>query len=211
MKVKIALKVYRKSNAELLIYAGFIVSNIASNAIFKAAHITNQALIINTCIINLKNAIIAQISETKIDNIRACRDVLERNLNALASMIEILANDHSLTTDDQRIGLIHDAGMAVRGRGSRPKQAFSVGPGPTSGTAKLKAATGVSAHMWGYAEELDNFSNKVISDSTVAANTIIKNLIPYKLYAFFHKAVKPGVATDWEGPLFFTIDSRKGS
>ncbi|MFM9840116.1 MAG: hypothetical protein ACKVOQ_17755 [Cyclobacteriaceae bacterium] len=50
-----------------------------------------------------------------------------------------------------------------------------------------------------------NFTGRIAADTTTTASTDIVDLKIGTRYAFFHKAIVAGIATDWEGPLFITV------
>ena len=84
------------------------------------------------------------------------------------------------------------------------KHVFSgkIGSVPTS--ILLSAEGGANAHEWAYAADLVNFSDRDNLESTTVAHTVVEGLNRKTDYAFFHKAVYPGNANVWEGPIFVT-------
>jgi hypothetical protein len=153
----------------------------------------------------LRTALSAPTSDIKADNIRVARDVLDRNVIILASKVEAVANSPSLV-DEQRIVIVHAAGMPVRAQAIPKKRIFDVTNGELSGSVALTAATdGAKAHEWQYTTDVANFANRVAAPSTTTSRTIIDSLQVGVRYAFFHKPIAAGVVTDWEGPLFCTV------
>jgi hypothetical protein len=201
MKAKTALGLGSTSNAQVLVDATHITTNMTGNALFAAADIVAQVAATVTATNNLRTAMTAPISDAKTDNIAAARETLDRNLNILAAKVEAVANSPTLV-DDQRLGVVHSAGMDVKTQGGRKKGVFSVAHGDIEGSVHMTAEGGAKAHEWQYTSDVVNFSGRVAAVTTTTANTDITGLHSGTKYAFFHKPIVPGVITDWEGPLF---------
>lgn len=204
MRVKTALNLGQTSNAQILVEAAHYITNMTGNSLFAAADITAQVTTTNTALTALRTVMNAPTSDMKVDNVNVARDVLDRNLIILAGKIEALANNPSLP-DDQRVGIVHSAGMEVKGQPSPQKRVFAVTQGEVSGSAELTAASGAKAHEWHYTSDVVNFTNRIAAPSTTTSRTVINALTPGTRYAFFHKPIAAGTVTEWEGPLFCTV------
>lgn len=205
MKAKTVLNLGQTSNAQVLADAAHYLTSMTGNPLFTAADITAQVATTNTAVTALRTAMNAPTSDMKMDNINVARDVLDRNLIILAGKVEALANNPALP-DEQRAGIIHSAGMQIKGQAVPRKRVFAVANGEVSGSVELTAATdGAKAHEWHYTTDLVNFAARVAAPSTTASRTIIGDLHPGTRYAFFHKPIAVGTVTEWEGPLFCTV------
>ena len=204
MKAKIVLNLGSTSNAQVLVSATHITTNMTGNALFAAADIVAQVTATGTAITNLRTAMSAPLSDTKTDNVRVAREVLDRNLNILASKVEAVANSPTLV-DSQRVGIIHSAGMNVKTQVGRKKRVFTVNRGNLEGSVHLTAESGANAHEWQYSSDVVNFTGRVAASSTTTSTTDIDGLKSGSKYAFFHKPIQAGSITDWEGPLYVTV------
>ncbi|MFM9840117.1 MAG: hypothetical protein ACKVOQ_17760 [Cyclobacteriaceae bacterium] len=149
MKANVVLNLGSTSNAQVLIDADNYVQDMTGNPLFAAADIVVHVTATATATKNLRAAMNAPTSDTKTDNIRVEREILDRSLAILANNVEDVAND-PLLTDDQRVGVVHSAGMAVKGQTSTKKRVFTVANGDVEGSVKLTAQGGVNAHEWQY-------------------------------------------------------------
>lgn len=204
MKTKIAMYLGSTSNAQVLVKAAHITTNMTGNALFAAADIVAQVTAIGTATTNLRAAMSAPISDAKRDNISAAREVLDRNLTILAAKVEAVANSPTLV-DSQRVGIVHSAGMEVKAQVIPKKRVFSVNHGPIEGSVHLTAAGGVNAHQWEYTSDVVNFSDRVAASITTSSTTDINGLKSGSKYAFFHKPIQAGVSNNWEGPLYVMV------
>ncbi len=204
MKAKIVLNLGSTSNAQVLVSATHITTNMTGNALFAAADIVAQVTATVTATTNLRAAMSAPLSDTKTDNVRVAREVLDRNLNILASKVEAVANSPTLV-DSQRVGIIHSAGMNVKTQVGRKKRVFTVNRGNLEGSVHLTAESGANAHEWQYSSDVVNFTGRVAASSTTTSTTDIDGLKSGSKYAFFHKPIQAGSITDWEGPLYVTV------
>jgi hypothetical protein len=204
MKVNAALNSGSTSNAQLLINAAHYTNNMTGNPLFAAADIAAQVTATVAATTALRTAMTAPTSDTKTDTIAASRDTLERNLKILAGKVESVANSPTLV-DDQRIGVIHSAGMEVKATTPGKKRVFSVTNGNIEGSVHLTAQGGANAHEWQYTSDVVNFNGRIPATTTTAASTDINGLQSGTKYAFFHKPIIAGVVSDWEGPLYVKV------
>ncbi|GHN02091.1 hypothetical protein WSM22_35800 [Cytophagales bacterium WSM2-2] len=205
MNVRIVLGLRSKTNAEILVLSKHFTTSMTGNPLFAAADIVTQIGNTVTATTNLANAINAPTSDTRTDNIRSCRDAVDRNLNMLAGKVEAVANNPALL-DDQRLTIVHSAGMEVRAQATRNKLVFAVVNGDKPGTLYATAPAGPAAHKWAITEDTVNFTNRIELRTTVSASTIIEGLKRFTQVAVFHKAVVPDdEEPDWEGPLLITV------
>ncbi len=204
MKVKIVLNLGSTSNAQVLVDATHYTTNMTDNALFAAADIVAQVAATVTATTNLRNAMNAPLTDVKTDSINAAREALDRNLNILAAKVEAVANSPTLV-ENQRIGIVHSAGMEVKAQAIPKKRVFSVTIGSTEGSVHLTASGGANAHEWQYTSDVDNFTNRVALVTTTRSTIDLSGLKRGSQYAFFHKSIVSGVATDWEGPLITIV------
>lgn len=205
MKVKPVLNLGSTSNAQVLVDATHYTTNMTGNALFAAADIVAQVTATVAATTALRTAMNAPITDNKTDNINAARETLDRNLTILAGKVEAVANNPTLV-DDQRVGVVHSAGMEVKNVAIPKKREFSVAFGETDGSVHLTAATGdAKAHEWQYTSDVVNFTGRTSVSSTTKASTDISGLAHGTRYAFFHKPIVAGKSTDWEGPLFMMV------
>jgi hypothetical protein len=204
MKVIVVLGLGGTSHAQLVIDADHYIQNMTGNTLFTAPDVVAQVTLTASSLGDYRAALNAPTSSTKTDTINATREVLERNLTILGNKVESLANDPSMV-DDKRIGVVHSAGMNVKGQGATQKRVFSVKNAAVAGTVHLTAEGGAKAHEWQYSVDVQNFTGKIAANTTTTASTDIGGLKSGSRYAFFHKAIMAGMATDWEGPLFVNV------
>jgi len=204
MKVRIALFLSRTSNAQALIQATRYTTSMTGNILFLAADIVDQVLATIASIAALYSAMTAPASASKTDLIKVAREILDKNVIILASKVECLANSPTLA-DDNRIGIIHSAGMEVRIIGRPKKRAFRVENSDIEGLVRLIAQGGANAHEWQYTTDIIHYTGRVAITTTTKASTEVSGLTRGVRYAFFHKPIIPGVNTDWEGPIIITV------
>jgi len=205
MKVIPALNLNRTSNSQALTNANHYTTSMTGNPLFASADVVAQVTNTSTASTALRTALSAPTSDVKLDNIKVARETLDRHLKILAGKVEAIANNPSLA-DDQRTGVIHAAGMQVKGRTSPKKRVFSVANGEVSGSVILTAAVGAAkAHEWQHTTDVVNFTNRIAAPSTTTSITVIHGLPAGVRLAFFHKPIEVGNVTDWEGPLFCTV------
>ena len=204
MKVKIVLNLGSTSNAQVLVDAAHYTTNMTGNPLFVEADLVAQVAATVTATTNLRSAMIAPISDAKTDNISAAREALDRNLNILAAKVEAVANSPTLV-ENQRVGIVHSAGMEVKSQVIPKKRVFSVTFGSTEGSVHLTATGGANAHEWHYTSDVENFNNRIAVVTTTKASTDLSGLKSGSKYAFFHRSVVSGVTTDWEGPLMMIV------
>ncbi|SRR5258706_5834619 len=204
MKAKIVLNLRSTSNAQVLVTATHITTNMTGNPLFAGADIVTQVTATGTATTNLRNAMSAPLSDTKTDNVRVAREVLDRNLTILAAKVEAVANSPTLV-DSQRVGIIHSAGMEVKIQVIPKKRVFSVTRGIIEGSVHLTAQGGANAHEWHYTSDVVNFSGRVPMNTTTKSSTDLNGLTSGSKYAFFHKPIQAGISTGWEGPLYVMV------
>jgi len=204
MKPRIVLDLNGINNSEVVIDAEHYTTCMSGDPLFKGDEIVEVVNSTKTATTNLRTAMNAPISESKNDDIRIARDVLDRCLTKLASKVEVLANDPSIS-DLARLDIIHRAGMIVKGQNRRQKNKFTVKNSDISGTVNLTAKGGAKAHEWHYTTDTTNFTDRIAAKTTTTATTKITNLKQATRYAFFHKPTIAGTETDWEGPIFQVI------
>src|SRR5258707_12336304 len=192
MKAKIVLNLGSTSNAQVLVTATHITTNMTGNALFAAADIVAQVTATGTAITNLRTAMSAPLSDTKTDNVRVAREVLDRNLTILAAKVEAVANSPTLV-DSQRVGIVHSAGMDVKTQGVPKRRVFAVSNGDLDGSVHLTATGRVNAHEWQYTSDLANFTNRMVAPTTTSSIIDIDGLKSGTKYAFFHKPIVRGV------------------
>lgn len=204
MKVEVAQGASRKSNLELLAGANHVVTNMTGNPYFASPDIVAQVNATADSATNMENAVNSPLSQTKTDSIKETREILLRNMGILANLVEAIANSNNYS-DAQRAGIIHSAGMEVKGKTIRQKQVFSVSQGDQPGSVDLVAEAGARSHNWSYTSDIEKNTNRILLETTTGANTTVFGLTKFTTYAFFHQPVKPGVVSEWEGPLLFTV------
>ncbi len=200
----VSLNLRGKNNAEVLVESAHYTTNMTGNALFNAADIVAAVTNTVTATTNLRTAMNAPISDSKTDNVNAAREALNRNLIILAGKVEAVANNPALL-DDQRMGIIHSAGMEAKTQTIAKKRVFTVTNGNVEGSVHIIATGGANAHEWQYTQDVVNLTGRVAAPSTTKSSTDIAGLKPATKYAFFHKPIVAGEITDWEGPLFVTV------
>lgn len=204
MKINVVLNLGSTSNANVLVSAAHYTTNMTGNPLFAAADIVAQVAATVSATTALQAAMNAPTSDTKTDTIAAVRETLDRNLTALANKVEGVANNPTLV-DDERVGVVHSAGMEVKAQAVPKRRIFTATLGDIEGSVHLTATGGANAHEWQYTADVTNFTGRIPLNTTTTSNTDARGLKSGAKYAFFHKAIVAGAITDWEGPVFITV------
>ena len=192
------------SNAKVLVDAAHYTTNMTGNPLFAAVDMVAQVTATATATANLQAAMTAPTSDTKTDAINAARETLDRNLTILANKVESVANSPTLV-DDERVGVMHSAGMEVKAQAVPKKRVFAATLGDIEGSIFLSASGGASAHEWQYTADVMNLTGRIPVNTTTTSSTDIRGLKSGTKYAFFHKPIVARTMTDWEGPVFITV------
>ena len=200
MKIQVVLSLGSCSNAQVLIEGDRYMTSMTGNAYFTPPAIVEVITACKTAITNLRAAINAAPSNSKTDNIRIARDVLDRSLTMLRGKVEDVANAPSVP-DTKRIEIVHSAGMDVKDQVHVQRRRFTVSNTEVSGTVHLTAQGGAKAHEWQYTPDIINFEGRIAVPTTTTGITDIANLKKGTEYAFFHKAIVANGNIGWEGPI----------
>ena len=169
-----------------------------------AAIIVEETGIVKTNVLSLRAALSEPKSETKQTDIKTARWNLDNSLTKLAHSVEGVANG-STVPDENRVGILHSAGMDEKTHSNPQKHKFKVSNTDISGKVHAEAEGGANAHEWAYTPDLVGFTNRTALESTTTAHTDAFGLTPKEEYAFFHKAIYPGNNNVWEGPIFLVV------
>jgi len=203
MNIEIVLGLWKLSNGDVLLLAARLTTSMTGNALFADDDIVAQVNITTVSATNLRNAIGAPLSDNKTDMIKIARDALNKNIKILAGKVQALANNPALP-DDQRVNIVHSAGMEIKERTPRGRQVFAVIHGPVAGSVVLSAEAGPAAHEWQYTKDPNGLGARTPLRTTKASTTEATGLESYVKHAFFHKPVTDE-ETEWEGPLFIMV------
>jgi hypothetical protein len=204
MKVQVVLRLGSFSNEKLVVKGDHYVNCMTGNSYFTAVEIVTQLAKCKTSADNLRDAINLPTSDSKTDKIKTARDSLDRNINVLGGMVEDVANDPAIP-DTQRVEIVHSAGMEVKEQTHPGKHIFSATNTKISGRAHLTAEGGANSHEWQYTTDTTNFTGRIAATTSTTSSIDIDGLKKGTEYAFFHKAIKAGQDTDWEGPIFLMV------
>jgi hypothetical protein len=203
MKINVVLNLASTTNAELAAAASNYTQCISSDPTFPEADFKSLVTQVNTSNTRFQSLMMAPISESKTEDVRAAREDLELSLQVLANEVEALANKKGLT-DDERVAVVHRAGMQVKAKAPKKKRTFDVVAGDAPGTAEMTAEGGPRAHEWQMTHDVVNFTSRVQLPTTTAGITTVTGLQPGTVYAFYHRGVVAGKVQEWEGPILFT-------
>lgn len=92
MIIKIALNLQDTSNAKIIIDGRIYKASIKDNPYFTATDIVAQLVVLEASIANLQAKMQVVSRDTKNDDIKVARDVVDRNLNILANKVENTVN-----------------------------------------------------------------------------------------------------------------------
>lgn len=204
MKITVVLGISGISIAALIQKCKNYILLITGNARFQSADFKTPVDNLKTSVTVLENCSNEGVSGSKTDRVNAARKEVLRRLSIVANEVESLANQPGLE-DDERLAIVHEAGMSVRNSVTRGIQNFEVRHGNDSGSAELSAKGNTYGHEWQSTTDLVNFLNRVTYKSTTRAKTTITGLTPGQKVAFFHRAITPSEDTTWEGPVFLTV------
>lgn len=204
MTVKVNLGLSKLSLEKLVFESLDYCNSMSASAYYAAAHIVSFIVVVRTSITNLSNAMNAPTSDTKTDDIKAARVVLEKNVTKLGTIVENTANDPAVE-DIYRVAIVHASGMRVKGQAHPQKHSFNVKNTDVSGKVMMYAEGGVNAHEWEYASDLNNLNNRTHLRATTAGHNELDSLIPGNEYAFYHAPVTPDGPHDFEGPIYLRV------
>ena len=199
MKIRVKLGLGETTDSQAVTNGGHYVECMTNNQLFIAAYIVAKVAKVKDATIALDKALKAPVSATKTDDIRNARSTYDLEVTSLAGMVEDVANDPSLT-EDQKKAVVHSAGMEVWETATPQKHTFKVKQGETSGSVIVYAKGKVAAHLVCYTEDVVDFKNRSEPIDSTSSIIPIEGLKKNTEYAFFHKAIKPKVKCDWEGP-----------
>jgi hypothetical protein len=137
MKIQVVLDIGGCSNAQILIDGDRYVTSMTDNPYFASTAIAELLTSCTIAITNLRAPINAPVSSTKTDNVRIARDALNRNLTALRSKVEEVANDPSVP-ETKRVEIAHSAGMDVKDQVHPQRLRFIVSNTEVSGRCILQ-------------------------------------------------------------------------
>ena len=199
MKIKVDLSLRDTKNSQILIDGEHYCASMSLIAIFIVAHITAHIVIVRAAMATLKGLMVAPLYATQTADIKAQREVVDRQITKLGSIVENIANDPAIA-NDARVGIVESAGMDVKGYTKRQRDHFEVSNGDISGVVMLRAQGGANAHEWFYTLDLVNHTDHIHLDGTVAANTSKDGFVKGREYAFFHRPIDKTSPNPWEGP-----------
>ena len=205
-KVVVKLNLAHKSNAVVLVDSDNSTGAMTGSSRFGAAEIVAQVAATKTATTALRTAMNAPTSDTKTDDVRVARGVLDFNFTKLGHQVEGVANDPSLP-EEERVAVVHSAQIDEKDHAHPQKHKFTVKNILPFGTAHVTAEGEANAHEWNWTLDVVNFQNQVHEESTTAANTdiFITDAKKGLEVAFFHKAIIAKKQTKWEGPIFLTL------
>lgn len=201
-KIVVALFLRQLSDTELINKARISAARITEDKSYPEADFKSLVEDLIKAADVFEQALQSPLSETKADREETGRAELERAMAALGNEVETLANK-----SEDGMAIVHGAGMAVRqpSVGNKARNGFGAERGSGKGKAKLSAIADGSAHEWQFAKDLVNFTNRVAAPSTTTCTTEITGLESLTQYAFFHKMIKAGMETQWEGPVILLV------
>ena len=204
--VVVKLNLAHKSNAVVLVDADNSTAAMTGSSRFSAAEIVAQVLATKTATNTLRAKMNAPTSDTKTDDIKVARGVLDFNYTKLGHQVEGVANDPSLP-EDERVAVVHSAQMDEKNHSHPQKHKFTVNNILPFGTAHVTAEGEANAHEWDWTLDVVNLQDRVHADSTTKANTdiFVPNAKKGTEVAFFHKPIIAKKKTAWEGPIFLTL------
>jgi hypothetical protein len=204
-KIVVALYLSQLKDTEILGKARTVAARISESKSYPEADFKSRLTDVTAAADELDQALQSSNNDNKADRVQGARIGLELALTALGNEVAALANKGGLDLED-RLALVHGAGLDVRNQGSRSKRFFSVERGDLTGTVNCFAETaGSVAHEWQYTADVTNLGNRVTVPTTTKSMTQISGLKSGQEHAFFHKPVKAGVETAWEGPIFIMV------
>ena len=205
-KVVVALYLSKLKDQDVATRAVAIASSVKENKKFTDAGLLAQADRVLGLANDLRQAIDLPYSSGKADVLQRTRIVLDMALSGLANMVETLANNNEDLLHEDRLEMIHNAGLQVKPYNGRGKRTFSVEQGNQPGSATCYAAAdNAMAHEWQMAEDVSNLGVRVTLPATTRSTTVVTDLKPGNEYAFYHRPVKSGQPQAWEGPIFFRV------
>jgi hypothetical protein len=205
MKLIVVLGLATLKEQELASRGRMISSLIRGNRKFPEADFLNRVIRVETLANQMDEVVQMRPSASKADRMKGTRIALEMALNALASEVQLMINQVELCYED-RLLLVHEAGMQVRQNKGRTKRVFSVKHGRMKGSVFCYAARKDSvSHEWQIAANVRRLDERITLPTTTKSMTEVSGLTSGQEYAFYHRPVKPGTLSAWEGPIFLMV------
>ena len=214
MKVTVVLNLNGTSNVQVCVDADMYCDSItASNNLnfvepaVSAQVAANMLAQVNLTRISanaLRSAIAAPISALRTDNIHVARAAVDSNLKMLGNLVENVANAPNIL-DINREAIARSAGMKVKSHVGKTVMPFTASNLKTSGSVRLVASGGASAHLWAYTIAKEDFVNHKLVEPTTKAYTEIDGLTSGLSYCFYHKPISNKGPHPWEGPEYLLV------
>lgn len=205
MKLIVVLGLATLKELELASRARMIASLIRGNRKFPEADFHDRVTRVETLANQMDEVVQMQPSASKSNRVKGVRVALEMALNALASEVQLMVNQVELSLED-RLLLVQEAGMQVRQNKGRAKRVFSVKHGILKGSVCCYAARQDSvSHEWQIAADVARLDDRITLPATTKSMTEVSGLTPGQEYAFYHRPVKVGTLSAWEGPIFLMV------
>jgi hypothetical protein len=204
-KIVVALYLSQLKDTEILVKARTVAARISESKSYPEADFKSRLTDVTAAADELDQSLQSPTSGSRKDRVQGARIALELALTALGNEVAALANKGGLDLED-RLALVHGAGLDVKSYGTRNKRIFAVERGELAGTVNCFAeSAGTVAHEWQYTADVTTLGNRVAAPITTKSVTQISGLKSGQEHAFFHKPVKAGVETAWEGPIFIMV------
>lgn len=204
-KLVVVLGLATLKDIDLVLRARHIASLIKGNKKFPEADFRDRVNSVMTLSDAMDHVLQLPWCVSKADEVKGARVALDMALTALGSEVQLMVNNLDLTIED-RLGLVHEAGMKVRQNKGRTLRVFAVKHGRMKGSVICYAARKDSvSHEWQVAADISRLDNRTALPATSKSMTEITGLIPGHEYAFYHRPVRAGKVSAWEGPLFLMV------
>jgi hypothetical protein len=185
----------------LLTYAEGIVDGMKSNPSFPTP--TPPLATVTAAIDALSSA--EKTAQTRAKGTAAPRNVARTTLVTLLKQLKGYVQTVADGDPENSEGIITSARMAVRKAPVRKPRVFGAEPGPTTGTAKLVAASAGAraAYEWEYST--DGGHTWVAAPPTMQAKTVVTGLPAGTAVQFRYRTVTKVGAADWSAAVTLLV------
>jgi hypothetical protein len=200
--LKIVLAISRMSNTEVILFVKSLQNRIGKVPFFGNKDAQAQLGKVVNCA-EVLEVFHTEDSSKRALHMRTAREALDRELKLYINLLEFQLNNEDQTAEDAA-PMLSEIGLRLKAQKHTSPRIFSVLPGDTVGSVKLKAAGKASMHQWQYTSDIKTYGDRINLEPTTVATTEVNGL-ESGVYAFFHKAHRKGETTKWEGPVLFFV------
>jgi hypothetical protein len=185
----------------LIQYVQNIVKGMAANAAFPNPSPPLSQIVAAITVLNTAQT----ATLTRVKGAVATRNAARVALLALLHQLEGYIQTTADADTDNASSIIESAGVAVRKSPVRPPRVFDAQPGPTTGSAKLVAASAARRASYEWEISADGGKTWVPAPPSLQAKTVVTGLTAGTMVQFRYRAVTKTGAEDWSQPVSLLV------